>query len=80
VGYRHRDVYTAYLDLGSPAGLPEKPSLLADDVLAILREKSTEPLETRRITATPNRPLSLDLPINQNDVYLVIIDPLGKSK
>ena len=22
VGYRHNDIYTAYLDLGSPAGLP----------------------------------------------------------
>ena len=37
VGYRHNDVYTAYLDLGSPAGQPGKPWLLTDDGLATLR-------------------------------------------
>jgi xylan 1,4-beta-xylosidase len=75
VGYRHNDIYTAYLDLGSPAGLPDKPSLLPGDVLAKLRASCTGAPETHQIAVGRNRALTLDLPLNENDVYLITIEP-----
>ena len=75
VGYRHNDVYTAYLDLGSPAGLPNTPSHLPDDVLAKLRSKCTGKPETRKFAIRANDPLMLDLPMNENDVYLITVEP-----
>lgn len=75
VGYRHNDIYTAYLDLGSPGGLPDKPWLLPDDVLAKLRESCTGAPETRKVAVDQNGALTLDLPLNQNDVYLITVDP-----
>ena len=73
VGYRHNDVYTAYLDLGSPPGMPEQPAHLSDEVLAKLRTKCTGQPDVRVLTLGPDEPVSLDLPLNQNDVYLVTI-------
>jgi xylan 1,4-beta-xylosidase len=75
VGYRHNDVYTAHLDLGSPAGLPDKPYLLSDEVLAKLRTECTGTPETRQVTVRGNQPLELELPMNENDVYMIAIDP-----
>jgi xylan 1,4-beta-xylosidase len=74
VGYRHNDVYTSYLDLGAPAGLHGKPWLLTDDVLAKLRPACAGEPERRTVTVAPNEPLALELPLNENDVYLITVD------
>jgi xylan 1,4-beta-xylosidase len=75
VGYRQNDVYTAYLDLGSPTGAKDSPSQLPDDVVAKLRTACSGAPQTRQVNVEANRPLSLELPMNQNDVYLVTIRP-----
>ena len=75
VGYRHNDVYTAYLEMNSPPGLPNSPSHLPDDVLAKLRDKCTGKPESRNVTVRQNEPLTLDLPMNENDVYLITVEP-----
>ena len=75
LGYRHNDVYTAYLEMGSPAGLPDAPSHLPKDVLAKLRNKCTGKPETRKVRVRPDDPLMLDLPMNENDVYLITVEP-----
>jgi len=75
VGYRHNDVYSAYVDLGSPRGLSGKPYLLPDDVLDKLRGACIGAPETRELAAVRTGPLSVDLPLNENDVYLIAIEP-----
>jgi xylan 1,4-beta-xylosidase len=74
VGYRHNDVYTAYLDLGSPVGLPDAPSNLSDEDLAKLRSACAAQPEIRTVVLQANQPLSLEVPLNQNDVYLITIE------
>jgi xylan 1,4-beta-xylosidase len=74
VGHRHNDVYTAYLDLGSPAGLPDSPSHLPEEVLTKLRAACAGTPETRDVTVSAGEPLVLDLPLNENDVYFVTIE------
>lgn len=75
VGYGHNDVYTAYLQMGSPSGLPDAPSQLPNGALAELRNKCAGRPETRSVAIRPNEPLSLDLPMNENDVYLITVEP-----
>jgi xylan 1,4-beta-xylosidase len=75
VGYRHNDVYSAYLDIGAPDGLPDKPCLLPDDILAKLRASCTGTPETRKVAVGQNGALTLDLPLNENDVYLITVEP-----
>jgi xylan 1,4-beta-xylosidase len=74
VGYRQNDVYTAYLDLGVPAGTSQQPSHVSDDVLTKLRAACAGQPEIRNVTVQRDEPLSLDLPMNQNDVYLITIN------
>jgi xylan 1,4-beta-xylosidase len=76
VGYRHNDVYTAYLDLGAPAGKSDRPCLLTDDVLAKLRDSCSGLPETRKLTVAKDQIVSLELPLNENDVHLITIEPL----
>jgi xylan 1,4-beta-xylosidase len=73
VGYRHNDVYTAYVDLHSPHGLPHAPAILSDPIADQLRAHCTGAPETQRHVhiAAGASPWTLDLPVNQNDVYLV---------
>lgn len=77
VGYRHRDTYTAYLGLGSPPGRPDKPYLLTDGDLATLRAVADEKPEIRQVSVVAGAPLQLELPMNENDVYLVVVDPVA---
>ncbi|MCA9235193.1 MAG: hypothetical protein KDA44_06965 [Planctomycetales bacterium] len=74
VGYRHNDVYTAYLDLGAPAGLPNAPSRLPEEVLTKLRAACTGEPEVSTVVVSPGQPVTLDLPMNQNDVYFITIE------
>jgi xylan 1,4-beta-xylosidase len=75
VGYRQNDIYTAYLDLGAPGGRPDNPCLLPDDILAKLRPSCTGAPETRRVLVEQTGDLTLELPLNQNDVYLITVEP-----
>ena len=75
VGYRHNDIYTAYLDLGSPDGLSDKPCILPDETLAKLRASCTGTPQTRKVVVDQNGALTLDLPINENDVYFITVEP-----
>ena len=75
VGYRHNDIYTEYLDLGSPNGLPDAPNQLPDDVLAKLRASCSGAPETRTVAVDEKGVLTLDLPLNENDVYMITIVP-----
>lgn len=70
----HSHVYTAYLELGSPAGLPNAPSHLSDD-MSKLRDKCSGKPTTRNVSLRANEPLTLDLPMNENDVYLIRVEP-----
>jgi xylan 1,4-beta-xylosidase len=73
-GYRVNDVFTGYLDLGSP-------SQLTRGQVEILREQSNgdpESVETIRIET--GRPLVRSFPMRQNDVYFVKILPLEHAK
>jgi xylan 1,4-beta-xylosidase len=73
VGYRHNDVYTAYLDLGAPTGLKDSPSQLPDDVVQKLRSTCIGEPEQRTVSVRASQPFSLELPMNENDVYLLTI-------
>jgi hypothetical protein len=74
VGYRNNDVYTAYLDKGKPSGLPDKPTHLPDDIAADLLSKCNgAPVIERTICVEPGKPVELDLPMNEHDVYFVTL-------
>jgi len=75
VGYRHNDVYTAYLDLGSPAGRRDKPHFLPDDVLDKLRASCAGAPDTQKVSVRDGEPLALELPLNENDVYFLTAEP-----
>jgi xylan 1,4-beta-xylosidase len=75
VGYRQNDIYTAYLDLGAPGGLPDKPCLLPDGILTKLHASCTAEPETRKVSVGRSGDLTLDLPLNENDVYLITVQP-----
>ncbi len=75
VGYRHNDVYTAYLDLGAPKGAANKPFLIPDTVLSKLRAACSGTPQSQRISVQKAKPAMLKLPLNQNDVYFVDIEP-----
>jgi xylan 1,4-beta-xylosidase len=74
VGYRQNDVYTAYLDDGSPSGLPEMPCLLSEDLLARLRDSCRGTPEMRKVNVDTDGELEFDLPLNENDVCFIAIE------
>lgn len=75
VGYRHNDVYTAYLQLGAPSGPAETPWALSQADLGKLRESCAGNPETRMLTVNDSSELEIELPLNENDVYLVTFEP-----
>ncbi len=75
VGYRNNDVYTSYLDLGAPAGVEGKGYLLDQQTLEKLRASCKGEPEKRSVKVVNEQNLTLDLPMNQNDVYFVSIVP-----
>ena len=70
-GYRANDVFTGYLDLGSP-------SQLTPGQVEILREQSTgDPESVETIQIETGKPFVRTFPMRQNDVYFVKILPSG---
>jgi xylan 1,4-beta-xylosidase len=73
-GYRVNDVFTGYLDLGSP-------SQLTPSQVEILREQSNgEPESVETIRIETGRPFVRSFSMRQNDVYFVKILPLEHAK
>jgi len=70
-GYRADDVFTGYLDLGSP-------SQLTPGQVEILREQSDgDPESVETIQIETGKPFVRTFSMRQNDVYFVKILPLG---
>jgi len=68
-GYRVNDVFTGYLDLGSP-------SQLTPAQVAILREQSSgSPQTVETIQIEAGKPFVRTFPMRQNDVYFVKLLP-----
>lgn len=65
VGYRQNDAFTAYIDMGSPAQLTKNQ-------VADLKAKSTgAPSQVKTIKVGSDGLFSLNLPLRENDVYLL---------
>jgi xylan 1,4-beta-xylosidase len=70
-GYRLNDVFTRYVEMGSP-------SQLTPGQVAILREASNgDPWSVETIRIAPGRPFLRRFPMRQNDVYFVELVPLA---
>ncbi len=75
VGYKHNDVYDAYLALGSPKGSPDDPAILPDGIAAQLRAAASgQPESVKRVHVTAFAPMSVSLPMKQNDIYFVTVE------
>ena len=70
-GYRANDVFTSYVDLGSP-------SQLTPTQVGILRKQSSgDPQSVETIQIEPGRPFVRTFSMRQNDVYFVKLRPLN---
>jgi xylan 1,4-beta-xylosidase len=68
-GYRANDAYSAYLAMGSPASLsPEQTR----DLQALTTDK---PETDRKVTIGAKGDFNLDLPMRENDLVLVTLEP-----
>jgi len=65
VGYKQNDAYTAYIKMGSPAQLTKA------QVTALKALASGKPVQEKIIRVAKGGQFSLDLPLRENDVYLV---------
>jgi xylan 1,4-beta-xylosidase len=65
VGYRVNDAYSTYLDMGSPK------QLTAKQVETIKKMNNGAPVSTEIIEIKANTPISKELDLRENDVYLV---------
>jgi xylan 1,4-beta-xylosidase len=73
VGYRHNDVYTAYLLMGKPERTDAHAMIAAGDLEKLKAECSGFPSLERTISVTAGQPAELDLEMKQNDVCFVTI-------
>lgn len=71
VGYRQNDAYTAYIGMGSPKQLT-RPQVAELKALA-----TGKPAERRTVRVAADGRFNLDLPLRENDVYLVSLRRAG---
>ena len=71
VGYRSNDPYTTYLDLGSPNQLTKQ------QVEAIKTVNNGKPESSKVIKIAGNTPFEMELPLREDDVYLVELKKLN---
>jgi xylan 1,4-beta-xylosidase len=71
IGYTHNDAYTAYLRMGSPQQLTRKQV----DAINAVSTGAPERIEEDRASKGTWRH---DLPLNANDVYLIVLNPKPK--
>ena len=74
VGYRMNDVYTDYLKLGSP------PALTREQVRSLAARNDGRPVSTARVEVKASGAFSRDLPLRENDVYLLTLLPLTRVR
>lgn len=67
IGYGVNDVYTDYLRLGSP------PSLTREQVRSLAERNSGRPVSTERVVVKGSGAFARDLPLRENDVYLLTL-------
>ncbi len=67
VGYNVNDVYTSYLKMGSPQNLKR------EQVTELATKSSGKPIETSKIRINPKQPFTKEIPIRENDVFLVTL-------
>lgn len=65
VGYKRNDAYTAYIGLGSPAQLSK------EQVTSLKALATGKPHEKRQVRVSVDGRLRLNLPLRENDVYLL---------
>jgi xylan 1,4-beta-xylosidase len=69
VGYGVNDVYTDYFKLGSP------PVLSREQVRSLAERNDGRPVTTARVEVKASGVFSRDLPLRENDVYLLTLLP-----
>ena len=69
VGYGVNDVYTDYLRMGSP------PVLTREQVRSLAARNDGRPVTTARVEVKAAGLFSRDLPLRENDVYLITLQP-----
>ena len=72
VGYRRNDAYTAYIGMGSPRQLTRA------QVSALKGIANGKPSEQRKVHVGADGRVKLDLPLRENDVYLLKLNQAGK--
>jgi xylan 1,4-beta-xylosidase len=73
VGYGVNDVYTDYFKMGSP------PALTREQVRALAERNGGKPVETSRVEVKAPGAFSRDLPMRENDVYLLTLLPAANT-
>ena len=68
VGYQVNDVYTDYLKMGSP------PTLTREQVHKLSEKDNGAPIEKTKIQIRPNRAFTKEIPMRENDVYLITLE------
>jgi xylan 1,4-beta-xylosidase len=68
-GFRRNDAYTAYLEMGAPKDLSE------DQVKRLTALTSDEPESEREVTIARDGKFTLAVPMRENDVVLITLDP-----
>lgn len=73
VGYRHNDVYTAYLQMGKPRRADARALIPADDLAKLRAECLGLPSLVRSVSVMAGQPAVLELELSENDVCFVSI-------
>lgn len=74
VGYGVNDVYTDYFKLGSP------PVLTREQVRALAGRNDGRPVASARVEVKAPGAFARDLPLRENDVYLLTLQPVAGTK
>jgi xylan 1,4-beta-xylosidase len=69
VGYKRNDAYTSYINMGSP------PQLSKTQVEVLKSQALGKPQEKRNLRVNADGRLHVSLPLRENDVYLVKLQP-----
>jgi xylan 1,4-beta-xylosidase len=67
VGYRVNDVYGDYLEMGSPA------TLTREQVRRLAEKNDGRPTSAARVQIVAGRAFTRDIPLRENDVYLLTL-------
>jgi len=70
VGYKRNDAYTAYIGMGSPKQLTRA------QVASLKSESTGKPLQQRKVQVGADGRFSMNLPLRDNDVYLLKLNVL----